>query len=148
MNDRVPPGAEELAHCLLAHESNGRKRPEDLLAATDATLLKLRHALSRLLGTEGISSIEARALVRAERLHPVLGPVWTGGSSKRALDEARASLAERDPREAVSALRAVCVQLIGLLFTFLGEDLTTHIVYLTWPDLPADGTQGRERDSQ
>ena len=62
------------------------------------------------------------------------------------LEETLAALRGRDPREGSDALQMVCAYLIGLLFTFLGEPLTTHLIRITWPGLTNEEADGGERE--
>ncbi|HET9982862.1 MAG TPA: hypothetical protein VFQ38_04730 [Longimicrobiales bacterium] len=143
-----PPGADDLARRLIEQEESGRDEAETLAAAVERALQALRQELVRLLGADGFSALEARAVELARRRYSFLGGGGNGGSRAGALDEARAGLAGRDPREARDALQAVCAHLIGLLFTFLGEQLTTHLVHLARPDLPGKDPESRERETR
>ncbi len=139
-----PPAANGLARRLIEHEANDRLAVADLLPATERVLQRLRHDLSRVLGDEGFAALEARALDLAGRRFAFLAD---GASRPRSLDDARAALAGREAREAGEALHAVCAQLIGLLFTFLGEPLTTQLIQPARPDLPGDDPAARERET-
>ena len=140
-----PPGANGLARRLVEHEANGRPAAADLLPAGERVLRRLRDDLSRVLGDEGFAALEGRALDLAGRRFAFLA---NGARGPRSLDDARAALAGRDPREAGEALQAVCAHLIGLLFTFLGEPLTRRLIRLAWPDLPGDDSAARARETR
>jgi hypothetical protein len=139
------PAAQALARRLMEHEANGRTAAEDLAAAGERVLLRLRQDLARVLGTSGFSTLEARALDLARRRYAFLG---TDGGSPHFLDDTRAALAGRDADAARDALQAVCGHLIGLLVTFLGEPLTTQFIRLAWPDLPGEAADRDERETR
>ena len=143
-----PPAAEELADRLIAHEANGRQAAEDLLRAGERVLQRMRDHLARVLGSDGFSALEGRAVDLARRRHPFPGTANAGGTPTGPLDEALAGLRRRDPREACDALQAVCAHMIGLLFTFLGEPLTTQLIHLAWPGLVGGGPDGVERETR
>lgn len=144
-----PPGASELARRLIEHEGNGREAAGDLVPAGERVLQRLSEDLARVLGADGYAALEGRALELARRRYSFLGTGSTGGTPPpRPLDEARAALRGRDPREAFDALQAVSAHLIGLLFTFLGEPLTTHLIQLAWPGLAGEDSDGGERETR
>jgi hypothetical protein len=43
-----------------------------------------------------------------------------------------------EEKQAIAVGATLIGQLLGLLFTFIGEDLTLRIVLDSWPDLAAD----------
>ena len=138
-------GAEALARRLIEHEANGRHAAGDAVPAGERVLERLHEDLARVLGGDGFSALERRAVELARGHSSFLA---AGSSGPRSLDDVRAALAGRDPLEVHDALQAVCGHLIGLLFTFLGEPLTTHLVLLAWPDLPGDDPEAHEMETR
>ena len=144
---RDPPAdATKLALGLVKHEAHGREAAEDLVRAGERVLQRLHEELARVLGGDGYAALEGRALDLARRRHSFLGTGNSGGAPTRALEEALAALRGRDPQEGSDALQTVCAYLIGLLFTFLGEPLTTHLIRITWPGLTNEEADGGERE--
>ncbi|HEX9105739.1 MAG TPA: hypothetical protein VF832_00890 [Longimicrobiales bacterium] len=137
-----PPGATVLARRLVQREAKGGPAG-DLLGAGERVLQRLHEELARVLGADGYAALEGRAFELARRRYAFLGSGSSGGTPTGPLDQALEALRGRHPREAGDAMQTVCSQLIGLLFTFLGEPLTTHLIRLAWPDLagekPEDG---------
>ncbi|HEX9108119.1 MAG TPA: hypothetical protein VF832_12840 [Longimicrobiales bacterium] len=140
-----PPGADALSRRLIEHEANGRPAAAEGASPAERVLQRLRQELSHVLGGEGFSALEARALDLARRRHSFLAK---GATSLVSLEDARAALAGREPDEVRAALHTVCTDLIGLLFTFLGEPLTTQLIRLAWPDLPGDDPAAGERETR
>lgn len=142
-----PPGATMLARRLIEHEARGRDAAEDLARAAERVLRRLREDLARVLGGDGYAALEGRAFDLARRRYSFLGTDTSGGSA-RPLEEGYLTVAAgRSPAEACEALLAVCAHLIGLLFTFLGEPLTTHFIQLAWPGIAGEA-DGGERETR
>ena len=137
----VSPATKELARRLLVHEAGGRQAPADLAEATERAFQRLRQRLARLIGLAGFNALLARALRLAQADFPALERVAFDEHAGTGLTGARqfATAAAGDPAEAGAALVAVLAQFIGLLKTFIGEDLGVRLVREAWPDLTAGG---------
>ena len=97
---------------------------------------KLRQPLSRLAGMAGFRSLLSRALALANDEARWLKAIDVkADGSLGGLDEAQARLLEGEIAEGEIILIA---QLIGLLVTFIGEELTLRLVQQTWPDAAFD----------
>lgn len=90
---------------------------------------KLRRPLSTLAGTAGFSSLLARALTLAKQEAPTLRAVQVKPDGS--LDYLSELQNHVDSDEAA----ALIAQLLGLLFTFIGEGLTLRLMHDVWPDL-------------
>lgn len=92
---------------------------------------KLRRPLITLVGTNGFRSLLARAVSLAKSEAPWLGGVTINpdGSISYA-PEVEASL---DSAEAGRAGAAVVAELLGLLFSLIGESLTFRVLQGVWP---------------
>ena len=94
---------------------------------------KLRQPLSRLAGVAGFRSLLSRALALANDEARWMKAVHAkADGSLEGLDEAEAQLSESEIAEGEVILVA---QLIGLLLTFIGEELTLRLVQESWPDV-------------
>jgi hypothetical protein len=101
--------------------------------------MQIRSQLSELIGLSGYAALIARALHLAQAEVPALEHVTIniekGGLSgiHDFIEVAEAHV--NDPRPAWAGLTAILAHVIGLLSTFIGEDLALRLVSEGWPDL-------------
>jgi hypothetical protein len=118
--------AREIARHLIAHEAMGHESGTTGPAALEVCE-KLRRPLITLAGTDGFRALLARALTLAKREDGTLNVV---------------SVRDDGSLEGLTAdiNRAACASLIGellgLLMTFVGEDLTLRLLQDVWPEVP------------
>ena len=141
----VSPAARTLAWQVLLHEAGGEREPAALAHAATRVDAVLRGRLSGLIGLTGYTILVARATRLAQAEVPALAPAMFDPRAEDGLQGAHAfALAHGDdPSVAADGLAAIMAHLIGLLVTFIGEDLALRLVHEAWPDLAA-GTDGGE----
>ena len=142
---RMTPATPEhlgLARRLLAHAgARLSQEPEHADAGEPAAAglamrvcLDLRETLLRVIGPTGFTALVGRALTLARDEYPEFHAVRVAADgSLIGLDVA---LAESPPGAALTAAATLIGAVIGLLVTFIGEDLTRRLIRRTWPDLP------------
>ncbi len=138
---QIPPGYSPLAQWLLTKEAEGLGSADPIDAAEGA-FEKLHGELARLIGSDGYRAVLARALHLAEAAHPILGRVPAepeGASFPDLIKALRASLAGGDEAEVRAGLAALLGDMLWLLSTFIGADLTWRKVQMVWPELPGTG---------
>lgn len=139
---QVPAAAQMLARRVLSHEAGGSPEPEMLMEAAERVETRLRGRLAELVGLIGYAALIARALRLAQAEIPTLAHVTInmreGGLNgiRDFVEVARAS--SDDPRTAEAGLTAILAHVIGLLSTFIGEDLALRLVREGWPELGQD----------
>ena len=88
------------------------------------------------MGNVGVSALQSRALALANRQFPWLRAVHIkadgGFGGLDAVD------AQVDPREFFEGCVVLFAHLLGLLVTFIGEELTLRLMREVWPELPLD----------
>jgi hypothetical protein len=106
---------------------------------------KLRPRLATLMGDAGFRALLSRALANAE--HPWLRAVHVkADGSLEGLEDLHAQLR---PIEFFEARVVVLAQLLGSLATFIGDDLTLHLVREVWPNIPIDDLDlGKENEGK
>jgi hypothetical protein len=111
---------------LLATEAASPHGPSDGTAAY-RVCEKLRRPLTTLAGTNGFHSLVARALMLAKREVPEMQGIHVG------TDGALIGLADIEPRS-VGALAetALITNLLDLVASFIGEELTMSLVQDAW----------------
>jgi hypothetical protein len=135
----MSPAAQVLARRVLRHEAGGRAEPAALAEAAERADARLRERLASLIGQTGYTTLVARAVRLAQAEVPALERVSvdalaTGaeGALHGVREFARAS---GDTGAAEAGLSAILAHVIGLLITFIGEDLALRLIRDAWPEL-------------
>ncbi len=142
----LPPVTRDLAERLLAYEAVEGERSEPTEPAFSRVYEKLRRHLCALAGIAGFQSLASRALTLARSETPGLSAVQITA------DGCLQGIAELDPQlhdhEAAEGEVILIAQLLGLLFTFIGEGLTLQLVQDVWPEAALnDGDSGIRRNA-
>ncbi len=125
------PRMREFAKRLIAHESATKPGPTELTAAL-LVCNRLRPHLATLMGNIGFKALLSRALALAAAKSRRSSPCT---SMPTAHSSASGRSRRGQPPEGGVVLVA---QLLGLLVTFIGEDLTLRTVREVWPKAPFD----------
>lgn len=139
---QVPAVAQTLARHVLSHEASGSPEPDVLTEAAQRVEWQLRERLAELIGLVGYTTLVARALHLAQAEIPTLGHITVSAREgslsgiRDFVDVARVN--SNDPHAAEAGLTAILANVIGLLITFIGEDLALRLVRESWPDLGPD----------
>ena len=124
------------ARRLVVHETAATKSAGAQKSAAFRVCEKLRQPLSRLSGVAGFRSLLSRALALAnDEVRWMKAIHVRADGSLEGLDEAQAQLSETEIADGEIVLIA---QLIGLLATFIGEELTLRLVQESWPNAAFD----------
>lgn len=144
---RPDPASRALARLLLAHEAGEQwDKAQEVGALADVTeraLDKLRLHLSILLGSDGFRVLLRRAVTLARAEFPWLEGVQvrSDGSLDELAAAARAGISADDgeagvsPESVAGGITAVLVCFLGLLETFIGQDLTLRLLKGVWPEV-------------
>ncbi|MCA1598582.1 MAG: hypothetical protein LC769_06090 [Chloroflexi bacterium] len=142
---QVPPAARVVARRVLLYEAGGRMEPAALTEAAARADARLRGRLADLIGLTGYTTLLARAVRLAQADIPALkgvtvvageaGEPPAEGSLRGVPVFARAS---GDVAAIEAGLSAILAHAIGLLITFIGEDLALRLVHEAWPELASD----------
>jgi hypothetical protein len=123
----------DFAERLIAYETRENKSSETKTPAAFPVGEKLRPHLARLMGKVGFRELVSRALALANAEVPWLRAVHVKvDGSFEGLDELGTQF---DPDEIFEGRVVLLAQLLGLLVTFIGEDLTLRLVREVWPKL-------------
>ncbi len=143
----------EIVRELLTQEAGQDADSRASIEAVERICEKLRTHLSTRVGKDGFQTLLSRALILATIPYPHLSAVSIGP------DGALEGLGQAFPRsrrepgsppaidEAADAAKALVASLLGLLITFIGEDLTLRILGAVWPNLYSEDTQDSLQDS-
>ncbi len=113
------------------------REPEALLDAAEHACQKLCQRLAQLITVVGYRALLARALHLARGEFPFLEGVRAEDGG---FDGLRAKTEDVEPATLRAALTTVLGSVIGLLSTFIGEDLAVRLVRDVWPSAPYGGT--------
>lgn len=126
------PAMRDLARRLLTLEGGESEASEMRIDVASSALAKLRLYLSKLVGVAGFSALLARALALAKAEVPWLESVRV--NAEGALEDFAESAQQQDANAAVAGMTALLEQLLGLLETFIGKDLTLRLVRDVWSE--------------
>jgi hypothetical protein len=134
----------DLAERLIAYEAKANKPPKATPPLASLVDERLRPRLAALMGSVGFRALLSRALVSANAEIPWLRAVHVkADGSLEGLDELEAHVRSDEILEGCVVLLA---QFLGLLVTFVGEDLTLRLVRESWPKLPLHEFDFRKGD--
>lgn len=142
----ITSAVEQLARQVLRHEAGGRREPATLAEAAEVACARLRGRLAGLIGPAGFDALLARALRLAQAERPTLRAVAFDPQTPSGLRGVRelAAVYSGDADTVAADLIAIVAHLLGLLATFIGEDLALRLAREAWPDLSADDTSWEE----
>ena len=130
-----PHGA--LARWLVTTEMGAHDGPLAGAAAAERVFEKLSHRLAQLITPVGAEALLMRAVHLSRVDFPFLGVVpRTPNTHISLIERLREAAAAVEPSEAHEGFVGVLGTLIGLLVSFIGEDLTFRLLRDVWPALP------------
>lgn len=132
MTNPATPEVRIFAERLLALEVVSGESSNAKMSAAFRVCERLRQPLTAVAGAEGFRALLLRALTLAKREAPSLSAVQVDGEGSLV------GLGDEDPRQGNShhpdGEVILIAQLIGLLFVFIGEELTVRFTQGVWPD--------------
>jgi len=124
----------QLAVRVLRHQAGPDADAAALAAATRRSYDDLAGVLVPLIGQTGIDTLAARAVHLAQRDYPWLAKTRDPEQQEGPFTQVTLSLEQQDAALATEAAAAVLATFTGLLYTFVGESLTTRMMRQAWPD--------------
>ncbi len=131
-----------LANRLVAHERRENGPSDSKPPAPFHVCEKLRPSLATLMGNAGFQALLSRAVVLARPEAPWLSPIHS--ITKEPCAALEKQEAQIGPEEIAKGSVVLLAQLLGLLETFIGENLTRQLVRDVWPKLPSTNTEFRK----
>lgn len=142
----LTPAHRDLANWLLAQEVHDPAEPKALQDAAERACQKLSERLTRLVTLAGYQALVARAVHLARGEYPFLEGVRPGSTSDVCLDGLQIQIETVDTATLHDGLTEVLAGVIGLLVTFIGEDLALRLVRDVWPDAPFGGSSPQQQE--
>lgn len=128
------PADMRVARRILAHEMGDRQGLVGLSEGAEQASRKMAGVLIGLVSAVGSQALFARALYLSRAEFPFLVGVRAGTSPESNLEGLRASLEGVEVERAREGVASVLASLIGLMITFLGENLTWRLLGRAWPE--------------
>lgn len=137
MIEQFPAELRGLVRRMLLYESKGQWRsPTELAEAADRACQKLYDQMAQLFGHGGFHALIARSLKLTGREFPELRDVEDEPQGEACLRGLHGSLEGADFDTARQAVEAVFANLINLLNSFIGTDMTMRLLARAWPEVP------------
>lgn len=133
------PQLRAVAHDIITHALDHRDGPGEVAAAIEHVFEELYALMSPLVGPTGFASVIRRAhhLSRSECRFLDAATIESMPLAKAGIE----SLIAREGGEPVTGCATLLMaQVLALLCSFIGEELTLRLVRRAWPHLPDPAT--------
>lgn len=131
--DHASPEIRNLARRLVGHEARNKKSPASGDGLSFPSWEKLRPPLADMVGRTGANALLGRALVLSRpEVAWLSGMQVTTNGVIEGMDEVRTQVS---PGEIADGRAVLLAQIIGLLNTLIGSNLTAQLLREVWPDL-------------
>jgi hypothetical protein len=141
---RATPQMRAFAKRLAACEAAEGRSSEAISRTAFPISEKMRSPLTTLLGSGGFRALLSRALALASAEAPWLRSVQVKANG--ALEEGGKPDLLPSPAEQLEGRLVLLAQLLGLLVTFIGPGLTSHLVGEIWPNISLSDLDLETRD--
>jgi hypothetical protein len=134
---------------IIACEANGPHSANGKIPEAFPVFEKLRPQLTTLMGNGGFRVLLSRALTLARPEAPWLRTVHV--KSDGALGASEEIHAQLSSDAMITGREALLAELLGLLETFIGENLTLRLVLEVWPDAhfnDRESAKGHQNEEQ
>ena len=140
-----------LVQRLLTYEAAASQDQEALIEAAERISDNLRVHLSKRIGQEGFRTILARALSLTTANFPSLNAVRVGTDGslvglRAAMSRVQGTQNDEAEIDNIEGAVALIAQLLALLISFIGEDLTLRLLGAVWPEISWDDVTGPENE--
>jgi hypothetical protein len=141
----INPTVHALCQRLLASETRDESSASDAIHPLLTVLEKLRAHLSIWVGIVGFQALLARALALSRREIYWLDDVEILPDG--AIEGFATAAQQQSPDQVTAGSVSLLGQLLGLLVTFIGEDLTLRLVADVWPEARRGETDTRAEEA-
>ena len=143
----------DLVRRLLAHEAAESQDQDSLIEAAERVSEELRVHLSKRIGQEGFRTILARSLALTTAQFPHLSAVRVGADGtliglRGAISHAQEAQDKEAQGVTIEGAVALVAQLLALLISFIGEDLTLRLLSAVQPEFAWDDVTRWENEKQ
>lgn len=124
----------EIARWIIAYER--AQAGGDLPDAMRQAVAKLHTLTATLVGDRGFGALVARAVHLTRPTCPWLEHAGSDVDAAQLVSALAARIGEIEAEEVERCVVLLLGHVLGLLCSFIGDDLTFRLVRRTWPDLP------------
>ncbi|HEY0371821.1 MAG TPA: hypothetical protein VGD79_07450 [Thermoanaerobaculia bacterium] len=132
LKNTVPALHDVARRAIAAH---GEGADADPSKATERACGALFGVLETAMGPSGLEALLRRAVQITARERPWLGSVTIGASADCPLSGLSEAAGALDVKDALEGYAALLANVLGLLNSFIGEDLTMRFVRHAWPNV-------------
>ncbi len=133
----IPALSEQLARRLLPTAAGETPTTDALALVAAGAYTRLRARLAVFLGEQGFDALWRRAIRLSQQGPQAAGDTAREEASPTLPPGLHSALRGSNAAEAHTRLVAAFASFIGLLFTFIGEELGTRLIAQAWPELPS-----------
>ena len=132
------PKLQKLALRLLEHEATRLGNFNEPVQAIELCCRRLHDRLDRLIGAGGFRALLNRALYLAKKKYAWLEGVGIEDHPGSGFKDLREAVKGKKPATVNEACTLILANVIWLLVTFIGEDITIGLIQEAWPDVRID----------
>jgi hypothetical protein len=132
------PKLQELALRLFEHEARNSGNSDDPVKWIELCCQRLHDRLDRLIGPGGFRALLNRALYLAKKKYVWLEGVGIENYPGCEFKDLREAVKGQKPATVKEACTFILANVIWLLVTFIGEDITIGLIQEAWPDVRTD----------
>ena len=132
------PKLKKLALRLFEHEATKSDNPDEPVKAIELCCQRLHDRLDRLIGAGGFRALLNRALYLAKKKYAWLEGVGIEDHPGCEFKNLREAVKGKKPATVDEACTLILANVIWLLVTFIGEDITIGLIQEAWPDIRTD----------
>ncbi|XXY45770.1 hypothetical protein WME91_37790 [Sorangium sp. So ce269] len=128
-----------LSRRIIERELAGREDPADIAAGIEGAFRRLYEVISTVIGPIGFQAVLARAVHLTRRTDPGFGACDVTCGETVVMKGLSGMIEREGATQASAAAVALLGNVIALLCSFIGEDLTFRLLHRGWTGLPGGG---------
>src|SRR5215213_5960815 len=132
------PKLQKLALRLFEHEASKSGNSDEPVKAIESCCQRLHGRLDRLIGAGGFRALLNRALYLAKKKYAWLEGVGIEDYPGCEFKDLREVVKGKQPATVNEACTLILANVIWLLVTFIGEDITIGLIQEAWTDVSTD----------
>lgn len=142
------PKLQKLALSLFEREATKSGSPDEPVKAIELCCQRLHDRLDRLIGAGGFRALLNRALSLAKKKYAWLEGVGIEDYPGCEFKDLREAVKGKKPGTVNEACTLILANVIWLLVTFIGEDITIGLIQEAWPDVRAEITASSSEEAK
>jgi hypothetical protein len=131
---------QRVARRIMTCATAGRSAPEDVANAIETTFKQLEKVVSSMVGEIGFRALMVRALHLTRAASPKHRQLPSEHAVSFPSEGWKGSVEQTGASAAIESAAGLFENVLSLLGSFIGEDLTFRLIRRAWPDLDEGGT--------